>query len=77
MYMCVCVCVCVFVCACVRIQNLKTLALSLVDAELNVCLFDLIVYVPSAIFQLNRDGYCWVEPYKASINVSCSRTTMQ
>ena len=65
MYMCVCVCMCVFVRACVRIQNLKTLALSLVDAELNVCLFDLILYVPSAIFQLNRDGYCWVEPVQS------------
>ena len=27
-----------------------------------VCLFDLILYVPSAIFQLNRDGSSWVEP---------------
>ena len=26
-----------------------------------VCLFDLILYVPSAIFQLNRDGSSWVE----------------
>ena len=26
------------------------------------CLFDLILYVPSTIFQLNRDGSCWVEP---------------
>ena len=25
-------------------------------------LFDLILYVPSAIFQLNRDGSSWVEP---------------
>ena len=25
------------------------------------CLFDLILYVPSAIFQLNRDGSSWVE----------------
>ena len=28
----------------------------------NVCLFDLILYLPSTIFQLNRDGSCWVEP---------------
>ena len=28
----------------------------------NVCLFDLILYVPSTIFQLNRDGSSWVEP---------------
>ena len=27
-----------------------------------VCLFDLILYVPSTIFQLNREGSSWVEP---------------
>ena len=27
-----------------------------------LCLFDLILYVPSTIFQLNRDGSSWVEP---------------
>ena len=27
-----------------------------------VCLFDLILYAPSTIFQLNRDGSSWVEP---------------
>ena len=27
-----------------------------------VCLFDLILYVPSTIVQLNRDGSSWVEP---------------
>ena len=27
-----------------------------------VHLFDLILYVPSKIFQLNRDGSSWVEP---------------
>ena len=26
------------------------------------CLFDLILYVPSTIFQLNRNGSSWVEP---------------
>ena len=26
-----------------------------------ICLFDLILYVPSTIFQLNRDGSSWVE----------------
>ena len=26
------------------------------------CLFDLILYVPSTIFQLYRDGSSWVEP---------------
>ena len=27
-----------------------------------VCLLDLILYIPSPIFQLNRDGSSWVEP---------------
>ena len=27
-----------------------------------VCLFDLILYFQSTIFQLNRDGSSWVEP---------------
>ena len=27
----------------------------------NLFLFDLILYVPSTIFQLNRDGSTWVE----------------
>ena len=27
-----------------------------------LCLFDLILYVPSTIFQLCRDGSSWVEP---------------
>ena len=27
-----------------------------------VCLFDYIIYIPSTIFQLNRDGSSWVEP---------------
>ena len=26
------------------------------------CLFDLIFYVPSTIFQFNRDGSSWVKP---------------
>ena len=30
-----------------------------------VCLFDLILYVPSTIFQLNRDGIPWVEPVQS------------
>ena len=28
----------------------------------NELLFDLILYIPSTIFQLNRDGSSWVEP---------------
>ena len=27
-----------------------------------VCLFDMILYVPSTIFQLCQDGSSWVEP---------------
>ena len=26
------------------------------------CLFDLILYIASTIFQLNRDGSSWIEP---------------
>ena len=33
-----------------------------------VCLFDLILYVPSTIFQLNRDGSSWVEPVLSKDN---------
>ena len=29
---------------------------------LKICLFDLILYVPSTIFQINRDWSSWVEP---------------
>ena len=29
------------------------------------CLFDLILYVPSTISQLNRDGSSWVEPVQS------------
>ena len=35
--------------------------LKLAYSHLFVC-FDLILYVPSTIFQLNRDGSSWVEP---------------
>ena len=41
-----------------------------------VCLFDLILYFPSTIFQLCRDGSSLVEPVKARINVFCSRTQL-
>ena len=27
-----------------------------------ICLFDLVLYVPSTIFQFNKDGSSWVEP---------------
>ena len=42
-----------------------TLSLSLPFLELKYTgfvLFDLILYVPSTIFHLNRDGSSWVEP---------------
>ena len=45
--------------------------------RLFVCLFDLILYVPSTIFQLYRDGLPGLNQYLARINVSCSRTTTQ
>ena len=32
------------------------------NRQLKSVLFDLILYVPSTIFQLNRDGSSWVEP---------------
>ena len=37
-------------------------ALQILKGRVNFCLFDLILYVPSTIFQLNRDGSSWVEP---------------
>ena len=37
-------------------------------------LFDLILYVPSTIFQLCRDGSPGLNQYLARINVSCPRT---
>ena len=39
--------------------------------------FDLILYVPSTIFQLYRDGLPGLNQYWARINVSYSRTTTQ
>ena len=41
-------------------------------------LFDLILYVPSTIFQLYRDESSWVEPVLSytRIKVSCSRTQL-
>ena len=34
-------------------------------------LFDLILYIPSAIFQLCRYGFPGLNQYQARINVSC------
>ena len=42
--------------------QLDMLSLKLVSDCNTFCLFDLILYVPSTIFQLTRDGSSWVEP---------------
>ena len=44
-----------------------------IPSDMFVCL---ILYVPSTIFQLNRNGSSWVEPV-LMLDVSCSRTTTQ
>ena len=36
--------------------------ISIYIQQSNFCLFDLILYVPSTTFQLNRDRSSWVEP---------------
>ena len=33
-----------------------------VESQFRLSLFDLIFYIPSTIFQLNRDGSSWIEP---------------
>ena len=38
------------------------LSMSFRQATSFVCLFDLILYIPSTIFQLNRVGSSWDEP---------------
>ena len=55
-----------------RLSGVITVVLGLLVKECNnayavkskevVCLFVLILYVPSTIFQLYRDGSSWVEP---------------
>ena len=42
-------------------EKVKILSLCMLE-QYFVCLFDLILYVPSTIFQLNRDGSSWVDP---------------
>ena len=51
------------------IANLAKSAINLIFV-----LFDLIIYIPSTIFQLCRYRSSWVEPVLTRINVSCSRT---
>ena len=47
-------------------SDTQTILISETNVEIIVrkcfCLFDLFLYVPSTIFQLNRDGSPWVEP---------------
>ena len=55
---------------CIRFQTRERCALEIaayvfnIGIKLDFCLilFDLILYVHSTIFQLNRDGSSWVEP---------------
>ena len=42
--------------------DLRAFVISAWDLRYFVCLFDLILYVPSTIFQLYRDGSSWIEP---------------
>ena len=50
----------------VSIQIQSIIYSKLMDKQLSakaiICMFDLILYIPSTIFQLNRDGSSWVEP---------------
>ena len=41
---------------------LSFFAFCMMGILLKLCLFDLTLYVPSTIFQLNRDRSSWVEP---------------
>ena len=45
----------------IKVNAFKPVVVSKTYASF-VCLFDLILDVPSTIFQLNRDGSSWVEP---------------
>ena len=46
----------------VRLKKLCLYQYSCLLVFLFFFLFDLIIYVPSTIFQLNRDGSFWIEP---------------
>ena len=53
----------VFISSCdVHTTSHRSLRLLNVYTNELFCLFDLILYVPSTIFQLCRDGSSWVEP---------------
>ena len=47
-------------CLLIRARSLEALCYVL-ERTRHFCLFDLILYVPSTIFHLNRDGSSWVE----------------
>ena len=46
----------------VLVESLTLLVLLNMVSSYSYCLFDLILYIPSRIFQLCRDGSSWVEP---------------
>ena len=48
--------------SCLLRVSLESLCFSVLSTK---SLLDLIIYVPSAIFQLNRDGSPWVEPVQS------------
>ena len=41
------------------------------EIHLVVCLFDLILHVPSTIFQLKQDGSSWFEPVLSKLGLMC------
>ena len=47
---------------CLGVRSANFSFIFLIIIILFVCLFDFILYVPSRIIQLNRDGSSWVEP---------------
>ena len=47
---------------CCKFQNIEYAPAKQLLNACFICLFDLILYVPSTIFQLNREGPSWVEP---------------
>ena len=45
-----------------KLKKESIMRISILISIYTVFLFDLILYVPSTIFQLNREGSSWVEP---------------
>ena len=46
----------------INVKMPTIVGISIFMSRINFVLFDLIFYVPSTIFQLNREGSSWVEP---------------